>query len=254
MMIGEKCAEDGLGRYSTNGDSMIYQHRLVIARSGRLEQRHKHFQADAMQALDEHGSKLVGAWEVWIGADAGCAIWQLREHQSLAAWEAHRQRAMADTALRQDQDKGLYPVLDFVDTAILRRTDFSPELPSSWPDIEAMRGQSRGFIEQRVLCFKPGTAAAHHVCYKEKVIPALERNGAKLLAFFDTVIGPGTTNTGSHRSVELRWFPDMAHWQAWRETQEQDPDLTQLMKTDWLSTVERVESTLLRPMDYSRIR
>ena len=46
---------------------MIYQHRLVIARGGRLEQRHVHFQKDAMQALDDHGSKLVGAWEIWIG-------------------------------------------------------------------------------------------------------------------------------------------------------------------------------------------
>lgn len=40
---------------------MIYQHRLVIARSGKLERRYVHFQKDAMQALYDHGSKLVGA-------------------------------------------------------------------------------------------------------------------------------------------------------------------------------------------------
>jgi hypothetical protein len=45
-------------------------------------------------------------------------------------------------------------------------------------------------------------------------MPALERDGGSLLAFFDTLIAPGTTNTGSHRSVELRWFADLAHWQT----------------------------------------
>lgn len=233
---------------------MIYQHRLVVARGGRLEQRHIHFQRDAMQALDDHGSKLVGAWEIWIGPDAGCAVWQLRAHDSLASWEQHRERAMADTALRQGQDKALYPTLDFVDTAILKLTDFSPGLPATWPEIDAVRGSPRGFIEQRILSFKPGTAAAHHALYRDRVLPALEGDSARLLGFFDTVIGPGTTNTGSHRSVELRWFPDLAHWQNWRNTQDSDPALSKLVKSEWLAEIERVDSVLMRPMDYSRLR
>ncbi len=233
---------------------MIYQHRLVVARGGKLETRHKHFQNVAMQALDDHGSKLVGAWEIWIGVDAGCAVWQLREHESLATWEQHRERAMADTALRSGQDKGLYPALDFVDTAILKLTDFSPGFSGDWPAIDDVRGQPRSFIEQRILYLKPGTAAAHHAIYAERVGPALAREGASLIGFFDTVIGPGTTNTGSHRSVEIRRFPDLASWQRWREAQDNDAALAGLMKGDWLETVDRVESTLLRPMDYSRIR
>ncbi len=233
---------------------MIYQHRLVIARGGKLEKRHEHFQNDAMKALDDHGSKLIGAWEIWVGPDAGCAVWQLREHESLATWEQHRERAMADTALRSGQDKALYPTLDFVDTAILKLTDFSPGFPADWPEFDDVRGGPRGFIEQRILSFKPGTAAAHHALYAEKVMSALEQEGAMLIGFFDTVIGPGTTNTGSHRSVELRHFPDMAHWQNWRDRQDRDDDLARLLKGDWLATIERVDSTLLRPMDYSRLR
>jgi hypothetical protein len=161
---------------------------------------------------------------------------------------------MADTALRERQDENLYQALDFVETAILCLTDFSPKMPGGWPEIEAMRGQPRGFIEQRMLSFKPGAVGVHHALYAEKVMPALEREGAELIGFFDTVIGPGTTNTGSHRSVEIRRFPDMETWQGWREAQERESDLTQLIKGEWLATVERVESTLLRPMDYSRIR
>lgn len=233
---------------------MIYQHRLVIARGGKLETRNAHFQHVAMQALDDHGSKLVGAWEILIGPEAGCAVWQLREHESLATWEQHRVRATADTTLRQNQDKGLYPTLDFVDTAILKLTTFSPKFPESWPDIDDVRGQPRGIIEQRTLSFRPGTTAAHHTIYQDKVMAALESAGATLLGFFDTLIGPGTTNTGSHRSVELRWFLDLAHWQVWREAQDNDPDLSQLTKKDWLATIERVDSVLMRPMDYSRIR
>ena len=233
---------------------MIYQHRLVIARSGKLEERHKHFQSIALTALDEHGSTLIGAWEIWIGPDAGSAIWQLREHESLAAWEKHRERAIGDTVLRQNQDKGLYPALDFVETAILRLTDFSPRFRDSWPGIDDVRGQPRGFIEQRIVTFRPATVVRHHELYAAKVMSALERDGGSLLAFFDTVIGPGTTNTGSHRSFELRWFADLAHWQKWRDAQDLDPALAQLVKGEWLATIERIDSTLLRPMDYSRIR
>lgn len=233
---------------------MIYQHRLVVARSGRLEDRHEQFQHVALAALDGHGSRLVGAWEIWIGVNAGAAIWQLREHESLASWEKHRAKATGDAALRSRQDATLYPTLDFVDTAILSLADFSPAFPAEWPGFEDVRGRDRAFIEQRIIYLPPDKTTAHHTLYRERIMPALECEGASLIAFFDTVIGPGTTNTGSHRSVELRRFPDLMTWQRWRETQDSDPSLSQLVKRDWLGTVARVDSTILRPMDYSRIR
>lgn len=233
---------------------MIYQHRCVTARGGRLEDRHAEFQRVAMKALDDHGSKLVGAWEVWVGDDAGAAIWQLREHESLATWEQHRAKAMADTALQRRQDAALYPALDFVETSILCLTDFSPVFPNDWPAFQDVRGRERGFIEQRIIYMRPEQPGAHHALYRDRILPALEREGASLVAFFDTVIGPGTTNTGSHRSIELRRFPDMAAWQRWREAQESDPVLSRSVKREWLGAVARIDSTILRPMDYSRIR
>ena len=54
---------------------MIYQHRQVVCREGRLEARHAAFQT-GMSSLDAHGSVLIGAWEVLIGPDAGCAVFQ----------------------------------------------------------------------------------------------------------------------------------------------------------------------------------
>lgn len=233
---------------------MIYQHRLVIARGGRLVKRHAAFQKEALGALEEHGSVLIGAWEVWIGPEAGCGVYQIRQFESLAAWEQHRERVHRDNALNDRYRSNLSPINDFVETAIVKCADGAPPLPTTWGTVDSVRGKPRGFYEQRILYFRPGTSASHHRIYFEQVAPALERDGASLQGFFDTVIGPGTTNTGSHRSIELRRFPDLSSWQRWREAQENDPKLSTLVKEAWLSHVERVESVLLYPLDYSRMR
>ncbi|MCC7484013.1 MAG: NIPSNAP family protein [Burkholderiales bacterium] len=233
---------------------MIYQHRLVIARGGRLVKRHAAFQREALGALEEHGSVLIGAWEVWIGAEAGCGVYQIRQFESLAAWEQHRERVHQDASLNERYRSNLSPHNDFVETAIVKCADGAPPLAQAWAPVDAVRGTPRGFFEQRILYFRPGTAAAHHRFYFEHLVPVLERDGATLKAFFDTVIGPGTTNTGSHRSIELRRFSDMASWQRWRLAQESDEDLAKLVKESWLGKVERVESVLLYPLDYSRMR
>lgn len=233
---------------------MIYQHRLVIARGGRLVKRHAAFQKEALGALEDHGSVLIGAWEVWIGPEAGCGVYQIRQFESLAAWEQHRERVHRDASLNERYRSNLSPINDFVETSIVKRADESPQLPTEWGTVESVRGTPRGFYEQRILYFRPGSAAAHHRVYFDQLVPALERDGAQLKALFDTVIGPGTTNTGSHRSIELRRFPDMGSWQRWRQAQESDRELASLVKETWLSKVERVESVLLFPLDYSRMR
>ena len=233
---------------------MIYQHRLVLARGGRLVKRHVIFQRDALTALEAQSSVLIGAWEVWIGPEAGCAVYQIRQFDSLAAWETHQDALRRDRAFTGQRDATLFPALDFVSTSIVRNAERSPQLPTHWPSISAICGAPRGFYEQRTLYFRPDEAAAHHEFYFDSVAPALERDGAKLIAFFDMLIGPGTTNAGSHCSIELRRFADLGAWQRWREAQESDPELARLTKECWLEKVVRVESVLLRPLDYSRLR
>jgi hypothetical protein len=233
---------------------MIYQHRLVIARGGRLVKRHAVFQRDALSALEAHSSVLIGAWEVWIGPDAGCAVYQVRQFDSLAAWEIHQEELRRNRTFTGQRDANLLPAIDFVTTSIVRLSERSPALPKRWPGVAEVSATPRGFYEQRTLYFRPDATDAHHRIYFAELVPALECEGAKLIALFDTVIGPGTTNAGSHRSIELRRFPDLASWQRWREVQESDPDLARLTKETWLDKVERVESVLLRPLDYSRLR
>ena len=233
---------------------MIYQHRQVIVRGGRLVKRHEAFQKEALGALDAYGSVLAGAWEVWVGPEANCAIYQLRQFDSLAAWEEHQERVRQDRQLSERRQANLYPYNDFVDTTVIRPAERFQDFPTVWPSVEEVRGQPRGYIEQRVLYLRPDGATRHHDFYFDTVVPVLKESGIDLVGFFDTVIGPGTTNAGSHRSIELRRFPDLNAWQSWRERQEGDASLKQLMDVDWLSHVERVESVLMRPMDYSRIR
>lgn len=233
---------------------MIYQHRIVISRAGRLEKRHAAFQASTMQALDEAGSVLIGAWEVYIGAEAGSAVWQLRQFDNFTAWAEHQDRIRANAALSEARQEILYPHIDEIDTSILRLADVSPSMTTEWPDIDTVRGQPCGYIEQRILRHRVGASSAHHVFYKEHVMPALERDGAKLIGLFDTVIGQGTTNGKSMRTVELRHFPDLATWQRWRQAQDDDAKLAQLIKGKWLPQIAEMHSMLLRPLDYSRIR
>lgn len=233
---------------------MIYQHRIVICRAGKLEQRHAKFQSITMQALDDAGSALIGAWEVYLGNEAGSAVWQLRQFESMASWGAHQDKVRADAALSAARQSELYPHLDEVNTSILALADGFPELATEWPAIDAMRGQPRGYIEQRILRHKVGDSAAHHAFYRENILPALERDGAQLIGYFDTLIGGGTTNGKSMRTVELRHFPDLASWQKWREAQDTDKALAELIKGQWMPYIEQMQSALLRPLDYSRIR
>lgn len=233
---------------------MIYQHRIVICRAGKLEKRHEKFQSTTMQALDDAGSALIGAWEVYIGDEAGSAVWQLRQFESMTSWAAHQDKVSADVALSTARQTELYPYLDEVHTSILALADGSPEIRTDWPAIDSMRGQSRGYIEQRILRHKVGGSAAHHALYRENVMPALERDGARLIGCFDTLIGDGTTNGKSMRTVELRHFPDLTSWQRWREIQDTDKDLSELIRGQWLPHIEHMQSALLRPLDYSRIR
>lgn len=232
---------------------MIYQHRLIVARSGRLEKRNEIFQREMLAALDEHGSLLIGAWEVLIGPETGSGVYQLRQFESLAAWERHQDNVRRDRQTSGRQGK-LYPSLDAVDTAIVRSAESAPALPGQWPGADSLQSTPRGIFEQRVLHLRPDTVGEHHALYFAEVMPALEREGARLAGFFDTVIGPGSMNSGSHRSIELRRFPDLAAWQRWREAQDTDEPLRKLLRERWAPLVDRVESQLLRPMPYSRIR
>jgi hypothetical protein len=133
-----------------------------------------------MAALEAHGSVLIGAWEVWIGPEAGCGVYQIRQFESLAAWEQHRERVHRDEELNERYRSGLSHNNDFVETAIVKCADGAPSLAREWAAVDAVRGKPRGFFEQRILYFRPDTSAAHHRFYFDHLAPALEREGATL--------------------------------------------------------------------------
>ena len=158
---------------------------------------------------------------------------------------------MDDDALRSRQGDRLHPTLDFVDNPILHLAEFSPRFSASWPDFDTVRGLDRSFIEQRIIYMRPDQPAAHHAFYRDHIMATLNREGASLIAFFDTDIGLGTTNASSDRSVELRRFPDLESWQRWRYIQNTDTQVSKLLKPEWLNSVGCIDSAILYPMDYS---
>ena len=96
---------------------------------------------------------------------------------------------------------------------------------------------------------RPDQPAAHHALYRDRITPASNQGSASLIAIFDTVIGPGATNTSSHRIVEFR-----QSWQRWRDIQNASTQLSKPLKRASLNSVACVNSAILYPMDYSRIR
>ena len=58
--------------------------------------------------------------------EAGSAVWQLRQFDSMADWEIHQDRIRADNQLSEARKQNLYPHLDEVNTSILRLADISP--------------------------------------------------------------------------------------------------------------------------------
>jgi len=150
---------------------------------------------------------LIGAWEVWIGPEAGCGVYQIRQFESLAAWEQHRERVHRDASLNDRYRSNLSPSM----TSWKQRSSSVSKSHRSFQRYGErwilVRGMPRGFYEQRTLYFRPGTSAAHHRVYFEQLVPALERDGARLQAFFDTVIGPGTTNTVRTEASNCGDFP-----------------------------------------------
>lgn len=81
-----------------------------------------------MNALDEAGSALIGAWGVYISNETGSVVWQFYQFDSMENWESHQDRIRADAQLSKAQEKKLYAQLNEVNTSILRLADVSPTL------------------------------------------------------------------------------------------------------------------------------
>lgn len=99
---------------------MIYLYRRLITRGGRLQKRHEAFQEVTLSALEDYGSVLLGAWEVVIGPEAGCSIYQLRQFEGLADWEKHQERLRQDRQLTDRRQANLYTYNDFAESSVLQ--------------------------------------------------------------------------------------------------------------------------------------
>ncbi|MDP7393056.1 MAG: hypothetical protein QGH07_14650 [Alphaproteobacteria bacterium] len=85
--------------------------------------------------------------------------------------------------------------------------DISPALPAEWPGFDDVRGTERGDNEQRILRFQISAAPDHHTLYRDKLMPALAREGAELIGLSNTLVGVSTANRKSIKASNCVGFP-----------------------------------------------
>ena len=65
---------------------MIYQHRSITCRRGKLQKRTELFKATALKNFEDAGSPLIGSFETITGDDAYGICWQYRQFDSIDQW------------------------------------------------------------------------------------------------------------------------------------------------------------------------
>ena len=65
---------------------MIYQHRSMTCRHGKLQSRTELFAKTRLDNFESLGSPLIGSFEKTTGQDAFSIAWQYRNFESVEAW------------------------------------------------------------------------------------------------------------------------------------------------------------------------
>ena len=90
--------------------------------------------------------------------------------------------------------------------------------------------------------------------YFDIIYPSYDHPGADLIGLFGTIVGPGSVNGTSLRQVELIRFEDLMAWTDWRKKQKEDIEFNKISRARWFSKIERLNSVIMEPTDFSRIR
>ena len=96
---------------------MIYQHRSMTCRRGKLHNRTELFAKTRLDKFESFGSPLIGSFETITGQDAFSIAWQYRQFEGFEDW-ASQQREISDNKQKDATRKPstLSPYIDEVDT------------------------------------------------------------------------------------------------------------------------------------------
>ena len=112
---------------------MIYQHRSMTCRRGKLHSRTELFAKTRLDNFESFGSPLIGSFETITGQDAFSIAWQYRQFESFEDW-ASQQREIAENKQKNATRKPstLSPYIDEVDTFLLQLNEKCSPIQKDW--------------------------------------------------------------------------------------------------------------------------
>lgn len=227
-------------------EARLFELRTYYAAPGKLDALNARFRDHTTKLFEKHGITNIG---YWVPADNKDNLliyiiaFPSKEAREVS-WKAFAEDPAWKAAREASEVNGR--LVDKVVSQFLNVTDYSSRIKPS------VRKKERLF-ELRTYKTFPGKLEDLHTRFREHTIGIIKRLGAEILGFWvPTTKEQGSENTLvyllAHKSKEkmqemAEKFPKDPEWIKAKEESEQNGKL-----------VEKVESVLLTPVDYSTIK
>ena len=119
---------------------MIYQHRSITCRRGKLQKRTELFKATALKNFEDAGSPLIGSFETITGDDAYGICWQYRQFDSIDQWIKQEQHVSGKPICIATQKPvtELTKQIDEVDTYLISLNQRCQPIDKTWPALDEL--------------------------------------------------------------------------------------------------------------------
>ena len=117
-----------------------------------------------------------------------------------------------------------------------------------------MNTQSNSIFIQNIYWFQPSELEVAIDAYFELILPKYQITGVELIGLFGTILGSGSMNGRALRQVELIRFDDLNVWNNLRNTLKDDVEFQSESRARWLTKIDKVNSVIMEPTDFSRLR
>ena len=235
---------------------MIYQHRSITCRRGKLQKRTELFKATALKNFEDAGSPLIGSFETITGDDAYGICWQYRQFDSIDQWIKQEQHVSGKPIGigTQKPVTELTKQIDEVDTYLISLNQRCQPIDKTWPAFDKLNVASNVIFIQNIYWFQPSELETAIDAYFELILPTYRVAGVELIGLFGTILGSGSMNGRALRQVELIRFDDLNVWNTYRNILKNDALFQRESRERWLSKIDKVSSVIMEPTDFSRLR
>ena len=235
---------------------MIYQHRSITCRRGKLQKRTELFKQTALRDFESAGSPLIGSFETITGEDANGICWQYRQFDSIDQWIKQEQHVTGKPIgiSTQKPVTELTKQIDEVDTFLISLNERCQPISHTWTALDEVNTQSNSIFIQNIYWFQPSELEVAIDAYFELILPKYQISGVELIGLFGTILGSGSMNGRALRQVELIRFDDLNVWNNFRNTLKDDVEFQSESRARWLTKIDKVNSVIMEPTDFSRLR